>query len=49
LIAEGTVETKIEAIQARKQDLADALFDPDKAGPAVLSEDEILFLFQPIT
>jgi len=49
LITQGTVETKIEAIQKRKQDLADALFDPDKTGPAVLSEDEILSLFQPIT
>lgn len=48
LITEGTVETQIEAIQARKQDLADALFDPDKPGPAMLSEDEILALFQPI-
>ncbi len=48
LITEGTVETRIEAIQARKQDLADALFDPDKSGPAILSEDEILSLFQPL-
>jgi len=48
LITEGTVETRIEAIQARKQDLADALFDPKKTGPAVLSEDEILSLFQPL-
>ena len=48
LITEGTVETQIEAIQARKQDLADALFGPEKSGPAMLSEDEILSLFQPI-
>lgn len=48
LITEGTVETQIEAIQVRKQDLADALFDPDKTGPAMLSENEILTLFQPI-
>jgi len=48
LITEGTVETQIEAIQARKQDLADALFDPNKTGPAILSEDEILSLFQPL-
>ncbi|VAW19893.1 COG0553: Superfamily II DNA/RNA helicases, SNF2 family [hydrothermal vent metagenome] len=48
LITRGTVETRIEAIQKRKQQLADALFDPAKSGPAVLSEDEILSLFQPI-
>jgi len=48
LITRGTVETRIEAIQKRKQELADALFDPAKTGPAVLSEDEILSLFQPI-
>jgi len=48
LITEGTVETQIEAIQARKQDLADALFDPNKTGPAILSEEEILSLFQPL-
>lgn len=48
LITEGTVETRIEAIQARKQALSDALFDPQSTGPAVLSEDEILSLFQPI-
>lgn len=49
LITEGTVETQIEAIQVRKQDLADALFDPEKAGPAVLSEADILSLFQPLS
>jgi len=46
LITEGTVETQIEAIQARKQDLADALFDPEKTGSAFLSEADILSLFQ---
>jgi superfamily II DNA or RNA helicase len=49
LITEGTVETQIEAIQARKQDLADALFDPQKTGPAALSEADILSLFQPLS
>ena len=48
LITEGTVETQIEAIQARKQDLADALFDPQKADPAILSEEDILSLFRPL-
>jgi len=48
LIAAGTVETRILQIQARKQALADALFDPDATGPAALTEDDILSLFQPL-
>ncbi len=46
LITEGHVETRIEAIQARKQGLADALFDPEMTSSALLSEEEILSLFQ---
>ena len=48
LIAAGTVETRIQQIQARKQALADALFDPAATGPAALTEDDILSLFQPL-
>ncbi|MGQ0563925.1 MAG: DEAD/DEAH box helicase [Gemmobacter sp.] len=48
LITEGTIEARIEAMQTRKQALADALFDPAHSGPAILSEAEILALFQPI-
>ena len=48
LITEGTIEARIEAMQARKQALADAVFDPSHSGPAVLSEGDILALFQPI-
>ena len=48
LITEGTIEARIEAMQARKQALADAVFDPTQSGPAVLSEGDILALFQPI-
>ena len=48
LIAAGTVETRILQIQARKQALADSLFDPTATGPAALTEDDILSLFQPL-
>ncbi len=48
LITEGTIEARIEAMQARKQALADAVFDPSHSGPAILSEADILALFQPI-
>ena len=47
LIAEGTVETRIAQMQARKQALADALFDPESTGPMTLSEEDILSLFAP--
>ncbi len=49
LITEGTIEARIEAMQARKQALADAVFDPAHSGPAVLSEADILALFQPLS
>jgi len=48
LIAQGTVETKITEMQARKQALMDAVFDPDATGPLDMSEEEILSLFAPV-
>ena len=48
LITEGTIEARIGAMQVRKQALADAVFDPAHSGPAVLSEADILALFQPM-
>lgn len=48
LIAEGTVEAAIQNMQARKQALADALFDKTRGGPLGLSETDIHALFAPI-
>jgi superfamily II DNA or RNA helicase len=49
LIAEGTVETRIAEMQARKQALMDSVFDPEATGTMDMSEEEILSLFAPIT
>ncbi|AWB35087.1 DEAD/DEAH box helicase [Orrella marina] len=49
LIAEGTVETRIAEMQARKQALMDSVFDPDTANTMDMSEDEILSLFAPVS
>ncbi len=48
LIAQGTVETKIAQMQARKQALMDSVFDPDSGNNMDMSEEEILSLFTPI-
>jgi superfamily II DNA or RNA helicase len=48
LIAEGTVETRIAEMQARKQALMDSVFDPEATGAMEMSEDDILSLFAPI-
>lgn len=48
LIAEGTVETRIAEMQARKQALMDSVFDPEATGTLDMSEEEILSLFAPI-
>ncbi len=48
LIAEGTVEAAIQNMQARKQALADALFEGASGGPLGLSETDIEALFAPI-
>ena len=49
MIAEGTVEATIQTMQAKKQALADALFDDAKGGPMTLGEDDIAALFAPVT
>jgi len=48
LVAEGSVEQAIAALQARKQALADALFEDSSEGPLALTEADLASLFQPI-
>ena len=48
LVAEGSVEQAIAALQARKQALADALFEGSSEGPLALTEADLASLFQPI-
>ena len=43
--AAGTVETAIQAMQAQKQALADALFEGTAGGPMALTEDDLEELF----
>ena len=45
LIAENTVEAAIQRMQARKQALADALFEGTGQGPLALTEEDIHALF----
>ena len=45
LIAENTVEAAIQRMQARKQALADALFEGTGQGPLTLTEEDIHALF----
>ena len=45
LIAENTVETAIQTMQARKQALADALFEGTGQGPLALTEKDVATLF----
>ena len=45
LIAENTVEAGIQRMQARKQALADALFEGTGQGPLALTEEDIHALF----
>ena len=45
LIAENTVEAAIQVMQARKQALADALFEGAARGPLALTEDDMAALF----
>ena len=47
LIAENTVEAAIQRMQARKQALADALFEGTGQGPLALTEGDIHALFGP--
>jgi len=44
MIATGTIEEKILALQQRKAALAEALWSEDAASPAHLTEDDIAFL-----
>ena len=44
MIATGTIEDKILALQERKAALADTLWSEDAATPAHLTEDDIVFL-----
>ena len=46
-IAENTVEAAIQRMQARKQALADALFEGTGEGPLALTEEDIHALFGP--
>ncbi|WP_333834906.1 DEAD/DEAH box helicase [Rubrimonas sp.] len=45
LVAEGTVEQAIVTLQARKQAMADALFEGKASGPLALDEDDLALLF----
>ena len=47
LVAENTVEAAIQRMQARKQALADALFEGTGRGPLALTEEDIHALFGP--
>ncbi|MEO1191124.1 MAG: DEAD/DEAH box helicase [Pseudomonadota bacterium] len=48
LVAEGTVESAIQELQAKKQALADALFEGRDAGQIGFSEEDLAALFQPL-
>lgn len=48
LIAEGTVEAAIQQMQAKKQALADALFEEGAGGKIDLGEEDIAALFAPL-
>ena len=45
LYTEGTVESAIQDMQARKQALADALFEGNSGGPIGLTEDDLTVFF----
>lgn len=48
MIATGTLEEKMLQLQEKKKALADAVFDPEKAGSIKITEEELDFLFRPI-
>lgn len=48
LVAEGAVEQAIAALQAKKQALADALFERPAEGPLDLTQDDLAALFAPV-
>ena len=49
LVTAGTVETAILDLQARKQALADGLYDPETKRGAQLTEADLAALFAPLT
>ena len=49
LLTAGTVETAILDLQARKQALADGLYDPTTNTGAKLTEDDLAVLFPPLS
>ncbi len=48
LVAEGSVEEAIVTLQAKKQAMADALFEGEASGPLGMDEDDLAQLFRPI-
>jgi len=48
LVVEGAVEAAIAELQAKKQALADALFEGPGDGPLALTEDDLATLFRPL-
>lgn len=48
LIAEGSVEQAISELQAKKQALADALFEGGGGDPFAMTEDDLKSLFRPL-
>jgi superfamily II DNA or RNA helicase len=47
LVAEGAVEQAISSLQAKKQALADALFEGPAQGPLALTQEDLSALFAP--
>jgi SNF2 family DNA or RNA helicase len=47
LVAEGAVEQAIATLQAKKQALADALFEGPAQGPLDLTQEDLSALFAP--
>lgn len=48
LIMEGTIESRVEAIQEGKRSITDALLDAESGGIFKMDEDQLLSLFEPI-
>jgi SNF2 family DNA or RNA helicase len=48
MIATGTIEERILEMQKRKQAIADAVFDADRAGTVAITEDDLAYLLAPI-
>ncbi|MEI7608543.1 MAG: DEAD/DEAH box helicase, partial [Rhodospirillaceae bacterium] len=48
LIAEGTIEERMLALQERKKGLAEALFDPAAAGKVSIDAADLELLFEPL-